>query len=398
MIINPRTLFPRRNYYKTPSPSPFRLSNPIIKIITNRIYDLPVAPNLSIWWNFGSMLGLCLIIQIITGIFLAIHYTPHIDYAFSSVAHIARDVNKGWIIRNIHANGASIFFICLYCHIGRGIYYGSYLLKHVWWVGSTLFVLTIATAFFGYVLPWGQISFWGATVITNLFSAIPYLGQSLVEWIWGGYAVANPTLNRFFVFHFLLPFVLIILSILHLLFLHQTGSSDPLGIDSRFYLIPIHPYYITKDIVGFIVFIAVLLYLAFLNPLLLGDPENFIPANPLATPLHIQPEWYFLFVYAILRTIPNKLGGVLALTAAIIILYILPIFNNSPIKGNTFNLLGQILFWTITTNFILLTWAGARPIEPPFDYLRIYFTILYFILFALIPLSSSSNNYIIIIR
>lgn len=363
---------------------PLRKTHPILKIINGAIYDLPTPPRLNIWWNFGSILGLCLVIQFITGLILAMHYTPHTDLAFSSIAHINLNVHKGWLIRRVHANGASLFFISLYCHIGRGIYYHSFILREVWLIGATLYVLTMATAFFGYVLPWGQMSFWGATVITNLFSAIPYIGTDIVQWIWGGYAVGNPTLARFFVFHFLFPFLLILFSILHLLFLHETGSSSPLGITRDYYLIPFHPYYTSKDLVGFMFPITLLAYLALLNPYLLGDPENFIPANPLVTPLHIQPEWYFLFVYAILRAIPNKGLGVLSLVAALLVLFLLPLFATPKTKGNHFNPLGQILFWVLVTVFIMLTWLGAQPIEPPYDYLGIYFTVLYFLCFTLI--------------
>ena len=377
---------------------PLRSTHPLSKILNSSLYDLPVPPNISIWWNFGSLLGVCLIIQTITGLFLAIHYSPHIDLAFASVTHITRDVNWGWLLRNIHANGASLFFICLYCHIGRGLYYQSYLLHEVWLTGCLLFILTIATAFFGYVLPWGQISFWGATVITNLFSAIPYIGKSLVEWIWGGFAVDNATLNRFFVVHFTLPFILFLIIAIHLLFLHQTGSSNPLGITADYYLAPIHPYFIVKDIVGFLVIFILLFYLATLNPYLLGDPENFIPANPLATPLHIQPEWYFLFVYAILRSIPNKLGGVIALAAAIVVLFILPLFSSTLLKGNNFNPLGQFLFWSIISTFLLLTWIGARPVEAPYDYLGAILTVVYFLLFLLIPVVNKLHSTLLLIH
>jgi len=377
---------------------PLRKTHPIIKIVNGALYDLPVPPNISVWWNFGSLLGLCLVIQTVTGIFLAIHYTPHIDLAFASVTHITRDVNNGWLLRNIHANGASLFFICLYCHTGRGIYYHSYLLKEVWIVGALLLVLTIAAAFFGYVLPWGQMSFWGATVITNLFSAIPYVGKALVEWIWGGFAVDNATLNRFFVIHFILPFVIMAAAAVHLLFLHQTGSSNPLGLSSNFYLTPMHPYFIVKDLIGFLAIFALLFYLAFIAPYLLGDPENFIPANPLITPLHIQPEWYFLFAYAILRSIPNKLGGVIALAASVAVLFIIPLFKSGLSKGNHFNPLGQVLFWSIVATFLLLTWIGARPVEAPYDALGAYFTVLYFLLFALIPVVSAVHEKLLMIK
>nr|ALO81702.1 cytochrome b [Phyllochaetopterus sp. AW-2015] len=364
----------------------------MVKIISHSIYDLPAPPNISAWWNFGSLLLICLTIQVATGVFLAMHYTPHINFAFSSIAHITRDVNNGWLLRNIHTNGASMFFICLYCHIGRGIYYQSYRLQPTWLIGTLLFVLTMATAFFGYVLPWGQMSFWGATVITNLFSAIPYIGKTLVEWMWGGYAVDNATLTRFFVLHFILPFILILMSAIHILFLHQTGSSNPLGLSTNLYLTPMHPYFIAKDLLGTLLFSALLIYLAMLAPYLLGDPENFVPANPLATPLHIQPEWYFLFVYAILRSIPNKLGGVIALVAALAVLFILPLTPPSLMKSYHFCPTSQLLFWLIVTSFLLLTWIGARPVEMPFDKLGYWLTIIYFVLFLMIPVTTKINE------
>lgn len=372
-----------------------RKSHPLIKIANNGVVDLPAPNNLSIWWNFGSLLGLCLIIQILTGLFLSIHYTPHVDIAFSSVAHITRDVNYGWLIRNLHANGASWFFICLYLHIGRGIYYGSYLYLEVWNLGVIIFIATMAAAFVGYVLPWGQIRFWGATVITNLLSAIPYIGPILVEWIWGGFAVDNATLNRFFAFHFLLPFVVAALSAVHLLFLHQTGSNNPLGLDRNADKVPFHTYYTTKDSVGFIILLAILLALALFSPNLLGDPENFIPANPLVTPLHIQPEWYFLWLYAILRSIPNKLGGVVAIFGALLILFILPFTTNIARRGNAFFPINQALFWSLGAIIFLLTWIGGRPVEDPYIFLGQVFTFIYFFYYIINPLIIISWNKLI---
>jgi len=312
-----------------------RKNHPLIKIANNALVDLPAPINISAWWNFGSLLGLCLITQILTGLFLAIHYTADVTLAFNRVAHITRDVNYGWLLRVIHANGASFFFISLYLHAGRGIYYSSYIYTYTWTVGVIILFLVIAAAFIGYVLIWGQISFWAATVITNLLSAIPYLGQILVQWIWGGFAVDNATLTRFFTFHFVLPFIIAGLSIVHLLFLHQTGSNNPLGIKSNVDKIPFHPYFSFKDIFGFIVILWGLFILALLRPYLLGDTENFIPANPLVTPVHIQPEWYFLFAYAILRSIPNKLGGAIALVASIAILLILPFTQKKQFTRNS---------------------------------------------------------------
>lgn len=374
---------------------PIRKSHPLAKVANNAVVDLPAPNNLSIWWNFGSLLGLCLVIQVLTGLFLTIHYTPHIDMAFSSVAHIVRDVNYGWLMRNLHANGGSWFFICLYLHIGRGIYYGSYLYLEVWNIGVIIFIAVMATAFVGYVLPWGQISFWGATVITNLLSAIPYIGPALVEWIWGGFAVDNATLNRFFAFHFLLPFIVIALSAVHLLFLHQTGSNNPLGLNRDADKVPFHRYYTTKDTVGFIALLAFLLALALFSPNLLGDPENFIPANPLVTPLHIQPEWYFLWLYAILRSIPNKLGGVIAIFAALLILFILPLTTNFPRRGNAFFPLNQVLFWALCAIVLLLTWIGGRPVEDPYILLGQIFTLLYFLYFLFNPLIIHTWNNLI---
>lgn len=367
---------------------PIRKTHPLIKIINNALIDLPAPSNISRWWNFGSLLGLCLIIQLITGIFLAIHYTADTAIAFNSINHICRDVNYGWLLRTFHANGASFFFICIYLHIGRGIYYGSYKYFYTWNIGVILLFLTIGTAFIGYVLPWGQMSFWGATVITNLLSAIPYLGIDLVQWLWGGFAVDNATLTRFFSFHFLFPFIITAFTIIHLLFLHQTGSNNPLGINRNVDKIPFHPYYSFKDIFGFIIILFFLSILTLSSPYLLGDPDNFIPANPLVTPPHIQPEWYFLFAYAILRSIPNKLGGVIALVISIAILFILPFTNNFKIQSSQFFPLNQILFWFITSIVIMLTWIGAQPVEDPYIVTGQTLTILYFFYFLVNPILS----------
>lgn len=367
---------------------PIRKSHPLLKIINNALVDLPAPSNISRWWNFGSLLGLCLIIQVLTGIFLAIHYTADTSLAFNSVNHICRDVNNGWLLRTLHANGASFFFICIYFHIGRGIYYGSYKYTPTWIVGVILLFLTIGTAFIGYVLPWGQISFWGATVITNLLSAVPYIGIDLVQWLWGGFAVDNATLTRFFSFHFLFPFIIIAFTIIHLLFLHQTGSNNPLGINRNIDKIPFHPYYSFKDIFGFIILLILLTLICLISPYILGDPDNFIPANPLVTPPHIQPEWYFLFAYAILRSIPNKLGGVIALVISIAILFILPFTNKFNFQSNQFYIINQILFWIIVIIVILLTWIGARPVEDPYIIVGQILTLLYFLYYILNPLIS----------
>jgi len=367
---------------------PIRTTHPAIKLINRAFIDLPAPNNISIWWNYGSLLGLCLIIQIVTGLFLAIHYVPNIELAFSSVNHISRDVNFGWIIRSIHANGASIFFLFLYLHTGRGIYYGSYNFIETWKIGVILFVLTIAAAFIGYVLPWGQIRFWGATVITNLFSAIPYIGKTLVEWIWGGFAVDNATLNRFFAIHFVLPFIIAAVAIIHLLFLHQTGSNNPLGINPDSDRIPFHSYYSIKDALGYLSALSLFLIVVLFAPNLLADPENFIMANPLVTPIHIKPEWYFLWVYAILRSIPNKLGGVIALAAALLILFTLPITKLNKKRGLSFYPINQLLFWVLVSSWLILTWIGGRPVEDPFILIGQTFTIIYFAFYLLNPITA----------
>nr|AXB38510.1 cytochrome b [Eupsophus vertebralis] len=363
-----------------------RKTHPILKIINNSFIDLPAPINLSSWWNFGSLLGVCLVLQIATGLFLAMHYTADTSMAFSSVAHICRDVNNGWLLRSLHANGASFFFICIYLHIGRGLYYGSYLFKETWNIGVILLFLVMATAFVGYVLPWGQMSFWGATVITNLLSAAPYIGTELVQWIWGGFSVDNATLTRFFTFHFILPFIIAGASILHLLFLHQTGSSNPTGLNSDSDKMPFHAYYSYKDIFGFAVLLTLLSMLATFSPNILGDPDNFTPANPLVTPPHIKPEWYFLFAYAILRSIPNKLGGVLALLLSILILFLVPLLHMSHQRSLIFRPLTKLFFWTLVANTLVLTWIGGQPVEDPYILIGQLASLSYFFVFIfLIP-------------
>ena len=361
-----------------------RKENPIFSPINAAIIDLPSRASISYFWNFGSLLGLCLAIQIITAIFLAMHYCADITLAFSSIAHITRDVNYGFILKYLHANGASAFFLCVYIHIARGLYYGSYLRYHLWFSGVTIFLIMMLTAFIGYVLPWGQMSFWGATVITNFLSAIPYVGTDIVQWVWGGFSVNNATLNRYFSLHYLFPFILCGLILIHLILLHTTGSNSPIGLNTNTDKVPFHTYFITKDLFGFILLGIMLSLLIFYIPNFLGDPENFINTNPLVTPVHIMLEWYFLFAYAILRAIPNKLGGVIALVLSILILVSLPFFHTNKLKNLGFRPLGKIFYWLFMMNFILLTWIGSKPVEEPFILIGQLSSIFYFSYFLIL--------------
>lgn len=369
--------------------SPIRKVNPLLQY-GNALIDLACPKNISVFWRFGSLLGVCLGTQIVTGLFLAMYFASDIRLAFDSVVYISRDVNFGWLIRAIHANGASMFFACLYVHTGRGLYYGSYHMYETWSVGVTLLFLTIITAFLGYVLPWGQMSYWAATVITNLVSAIPYIGVDIVSWLWGGFSVSNATLVRFYALHFLLPIVLTVLVLVHILYLHETGSRNPLGVSSRCDVVKFHPYFSVKDLLGFCIMWLFLGFIVLFIPNVFIDPENFIPANPLVTPTHIQPEWYLLPMYAVLRSIPNKLGGVIALILFIAILYFLPLFLTPAVRRRRFNPFMQVIFWVLCATFVVLMWIGSKPVEAPYEVIGIIFTVLYFFLFILMYVAQNT--------
>jgi ubiquinol-cytochrome c reductase cytochrome b subunit len=364
------------------------LKQPILSTLNDHLIDYPTPSNLSYWWGFGSTAGICLVIQIITGVFLAMHYTPHVDLAFLSVEHIMRDVTGGWLLRYMHANGASMFFIVVYLHIFRGLYYGSYASPRelVWCLGVVIFLLMIITAFIGYVLPWGQMSFWGATVITSLASAIPVVGDSIVTWLWGGFSVDNATLNRFFSLHYLLPFLIAAMSLLHIAALHQYGSNNPLGINAEVDKINFVPYFYVKDLVGWVVFALFFSIFVFFAPNVLGHPDNYIPANPMSTPAHIVPEWYFLPVYAILRSIPNKLGGVAAIGLVFICLFALPFINTSYVRSSCFRPIHKKLFWFLVADCLLLGWIGCQPVEAPYVAIGQIASLGFFLYFAILPI------------
>lgn len=362
------------------------LNRPIISILNEHLIDYPTPVNINYMWNFGSMAGIFLVIQILTGIFLAMHYTPNIDLAFLSVEHIMRDVNNGWLIRYLHANGASMFFLIVYVHIARGLYYGSYQKPRgfVWVVGVIILILMMATAFMGYVLPWGQMSFWAATVITNLFSAFPLIGEPIVAWLWGGFSVDNATLNRFFSFHYLLPFLIVGATVIHIAVLHQNGSNNPLGVGAHVDKISFYPYFIFKDVFSWVVFGIFYSLFVYFAPNYLGHTDNYIEANPMVTPAHIVPEWYFLPMYAILRSIPHKLGGVIAMFAALLILLILPYVGTSETRSSSFRLLHRKIFWIFIVNFIVLGWIGGCAPESPYLEIGQCATIFYFSYFLII--------------
>nr|YP_009490423.1 cytochrome b [Gracilaria tenuistipitata]AWH62556.1 cytochrome b [Gracilaria tenuistipitata]AWH62581.1 cytochrome b [Gracilaria tenuistipitata var. liui]AXI97774.1 apocytochrome b [Gracilaria tenuistipitata] len=374
------------------------LKRPIISIVNNHLIDYPTPINIHYAWNFGFLASICLIIQIITGIFLAMHYTPHVELAFASVEHIMRDVNYGWLLRYIHSNGASMFFIVVYIHIFRGLYFSSYTKpRHwVWVIGVIIFLLMIITAFIGYVLPWGQMSLWGATVITNLVSAVPLIGNSIVAWLWGGFSVDNATLNRFFSLHYLLPFIIAAASLIHLAVLHQDGSGNPLGIDSNVDKISMFPYFIYKDLLGLLIFVLFFSFFIYFSPNLLGHPDNYIEANPMVTPAHIVPEWYFLPFYAILRSIPHKLGGVVAMISSILVLALLPWIHSTEIRSSRFRPIYRFLYWTMMSCCLILGWIGGMPVEEPFVLIGQIASIYYFLYFLIIlPLLGKIERFLL---
>ncbi len=366
---------------------------PVISFVHESLVVYPTPKNLNYWWNFGSLAGIALVIQIVTGIVLSMHYTPHVSLAFNSVEHIMRDVNYGWLLRYIHANGASMFFIVVYVHICRGLYFGSYKAPReiLWWLGLVIFLLMMATAFMGYVLPWGQMSFWGATVITNLFSAFPVVGKSIVTWLWGGFSVDNATLNRFYSLHFLLPFAIVGVVVVHIWALHTTKSNNPLGIDIKGPqdTLPFHPYYTVKDMFGLGVFMTVFALFVFFAPNYMGHPDNYIPANPLVTPAHIVPEWYFLPYYAILRSVPDKLGGVVLMFGSILLMFAMPWLDFSRVRSARFRPIFKQAYWLFVINAVILGYIGGQPPEGMYIIIGRIATTYYFVhLLVLVPLIS----------
>ena len=373
----------------------FRKSNLYLSLVNSYIIDSPQPSSINYWWNMGSLLGLCLVIQIVTGIFMAMHYSSNIELAFSSVEHIIRDVHNGYILRYLHANGASFFFMVMFMHMAKGLYYGSYRSPRVllWNVGVIIFILTIATAFLGYCCVYGQMSHWGALVITNLFSAIPFVGNDIVSWLWGGFSVSNPLIQRFFALHYLVPFIIAAMVIMHLMALHIHGSSNPLGITGNLDRIPMHSYFIFKDLVTVFLFMLILALFVFYSPNTLGHPDNYIPGNPLVTPASIVPEWYLLPFYAILRSIPDKLLGVILMFAAILVLLVLPFTDRSVVRGNTFKVLSKFFFFIFVFNFVLLGQIGACHVEVPYVLMGQIATFIYFAYFLIIvPVISTIEN------
>jgi ubiquinol-cytochrome c reductase cytochrome b subunit len=374
------------------------LRQPIVSVVNDHLVDYPTPINFSYWWNFGSLAGICLTIQLATGIFLAMHYIPHVDFAFNSVEHIMRDVDGGWCVRYLHANGASMFFIVVYLHVFRGLYYGSYAAPRemVWCMGVLIMLLMILTAFIGYVLPWGQMSLWGCTVITSLASAVPIIGGDITTWLWGGFSVENPTLNRFFSLHYLFPFIIAGATIVHLASLHQYGSNNPLGINASADKVPFYPYYYVKDVLGVVIFAAFFSFFLFFFPNVLGHADNYIPANPLVTPPHIVPEWYVLPYYAILRSIPHKLGGVVAMMGTFVCLALLPWLNTSEVRSTTFRPIYKVFFWIFVADCLILGWIGQAPVEDPYIIIGQLSSLYFFVYFlCIIPMLGTIEKHLI---
>nr|ALO76489.1 cytochrome b [Mastinocerus sp. MAS01] len=357
------------------------------------LINLPTPSNISLWWNFGSLLGMCLMIQLITGLFLSMYYCPNTSLAFESTINICRNINYGWMIRTSHSNGASLLFMMMYLHLSRGLYYSSYKMVMPWIMGVMIFLMTMMVAFMGYILPWGQMSFWGATVITNLISTIPYVGNTILMWLWGGFNINNATLNRMFSLHFILPFMLMMMSMIHIYFIHNTGSSNPLGTNSNMDKIPFHPYFTFKDMMSLMMTMMMFSIMLMMFPYSLSDTDNFFPANPLKTPLHIKPEWYFLFAYSILRSIPNKLGGVVSMILSIMILMIIPIMKKNNLSSQ-FCPMNKMLMWSLMMIMLILTWLSTMPVEQPFTMLNQMMTFMYFSSFMLMFMTNKMWNYI----